>query len=85
VDLPQRHAAGAFQLVRIGIRIEIGIVCHGSRLFLVRRLDFEPGNDDCKIGLSMVNARIAELKNGPGPVSTGVKQRKVVTGQRPLT
>ncbi len=41
VDLPQRHAAGAFQFVGIGIRIEVGIVCHGSRLFLMRRLDLD--------------------------------------------
>lgn len=41
VDLPQRHAAGAFQLVGIGIGIEIGIVCHRRRLFLMRRLDLD--------------------------------------------
>ncbi|KXU84381.1 hypothetical protein CI15_23210 [Paraburkholderia monticola] len=39
VDLPQGHAAGAFQLVGRGIRIEIGFVCHGSRLLLMRQLD----------------------------------------------
>ena len=41
VDLPQRHAAGAFQFVGIGIGIGIGIVCHGSRLFLMSLLDLD--------------------------------------------
>ena len=30
VDLAQRHAAGAFQLVGIGVGIRIGMVCHGN-------------------------------------------------------
>jgi hypothetical protein len=38
---PQRHAAGAFQFVGIEVRIAMGIVCHGSRLFLIRRLDLD--------------------------------------------
>ena len=38
VDLPQRHAAGAFQLIGIGVGIEMGIVFHARRLFLVGRL-----------------------------------------------
>jgi hypothetical protein len=38
VDLPQRHAAGAFQTSGIGVGIEMGIVCHARRLFLMGRL-----------------------------------------------
>jgi len=42
VDLPQRHAAGAFQFVGIGVGIEMGIVCHARRSFLmVRTLDLD--------------------------------------------
>ncbi|MGF6638633.1 hypothetical protein OKW39_005849 [Paraburkholderia sp. MM6662-R1] len=41
VDLPQTHAAWAFQFVGIGSRIAIGIVCHESRLFVMRRLDLD--------------------------------------------
>ncbi|MGF6724686.1 hypothetical protein P3T43_004055 [Paraburkholderia sp. GAS41] len=28
VDLAQGHAAGTFQLVRIGVGIRIGVICH---------------------------------------------------------
>jgi len=41
VDLSQRHAARAFQFVGSRSRIKIRIVCHGSQLFLTRRLDLD--------------------------------------------
>ena len=45
VDLPQRHTAGACQFVGIGVWIGVWIglriVCHGSRLFLIWRLDLD--------------------------------------------
>jgi hypothetical protein len=41
VDLPQSHAARAFQFVGIGSRVEIGIIWHESRLFVMRQFDLD--------------------------------------------
>lgn len=41
MNLPQRYSARALQLIGIRSRIEIRIVCHGSRFFLMLRLDLD--------------------------------------------
>jgi hypothetical protein len=59
VDLPQRHAPRALQFVGIGAGIEMGIVRHARRLFLMR---------PSPLILIRMRSRSKPAQTGRGPV-----------------